>query len=118
MEAEAAKKPARPVHVFQVPTSIGGDVREVGMVEITSNEEEQAEKRARGDRGKVAVELTKTSLVLVDGKTVSPGDGTVDTAWEKMVPKLRTLLVTTYTKLHIPNGEESEGFFSSMEVRV
>ncbi len=116
MEGKEAK--ARPLHVFTIPSTVEGDVREVGMVEITAQEEINAEKRARGDRTMIAVELAKESLRRVNGKPVLSSDGTVDSAWEAMVPKVRTFLVSAYSRMHIPTRTEEADFFSSMKVEV
>jgi hypothetical protein len=111
-------RPKAPVHVFNIPVSISGDIRSLGIKELTGEEEIMAERRARGDRGRIAVELTKAALVEVNGSPVTQGDASADMAWTKMSPKVRTLAITAYTRLHIPDDEETAGFFSSMEIRV
>jgi hypothetical protein len=115
---EAPQKAGRAINTFKVPSSIGGSVLSVGLVELTADEEMMAEKRAGADRPRVAVELSKQALAEVNGKPVNLTDGSADTAWNSLPAKVRTLVITAYTRLHIPSDEEMGGFFASMEVRV
>ena len=109
---------ARAVYAYKIPESCGGECRSVGLVEITSEEEMMAEKRAQGDRDRVPVELTKQCIVEADGLPMNTGDGSVDGLWKKLPPKVRTLLTTTYYTLHIPSEDETKSFFSSMAARL
>ena len=103
----------RLVHRFKIPASIGGDIREIGMVEITADEELKAEARCRGTPDKRAAELAKTSIVEVNGEAVGLGDGSVDKVWTTMHPKVRTLVATAWVRLHLASDDEVEGFFAS-----
>lgn len=124
MSAENVEKLFRPqvsqrtVYSYNIPESCGGTVRQIGFVEITAEEEMMAEKRAFGDRNKVPIELTKQALVEADGQPLNTGDGSVDALWKGLTPKVRTLLTTTYYKLHIPSEAETESFFGSMTARL
>lgn len=103
----------RVIHRFKVPDSIPGDVRSVGMVEITAEEELRAEQRCKGASDKRAQEMTKQALVEVNGEKVSLGDGSAERAWASLHPKVRTLLATAWVKLHLAEDNEVDDFFAS-----
>lgn len=103
----------RLVHRFKVPKSIPGEVREIGLVEITADEELKAEGRCRGAPDKRPSELAKAAIVEVNGESVGLADGSVDAVWVKLHPKLRTLIATAWVRLHLASDEEVEGFFAS-----
>lgn len=103
----------RVIHRFEVPASIPGEIRSLGLVEITADEELKAEARCRGSSDKRAQEMAKQSLVEVNGQTVGFVDASVDKAWNLMHPKVRTLLASAWVRLHLANDEEVESFFAS-----
>jgi len=103
----------RLVHRFKVPASIPGEVREIGLVEITADEELKAEGRCRGAPDKRASELAKAAIVEVNGEGVGLADGSVDKVWSALHPKLRTLIASAWIRLHLASDEELEGFFAS-----
>lgn len=107
------KSQDRVIHRFTVPNSIPGDIRSVGMVEMTAEEELRAEQRCKGASDKRAQEMTKQTLVEVNGQPVNLGDGSVERAWSAMHPKLRTLLATAWVKLHLAEDSEVDDFFAS-----
>lgn len=106
-------KPDRVIHRFKIPSSIPGDVREIGMIELTADDELGVEQRVRGASDKRAHEMAKSSLVEVNGKAVSLADGSADKAWASMPPKVRVLIASAWVKLHLASDEELEGFFAS-----
>jgi hypothetical protein len=118
--AEAAQAKTRVVNLFEVPESIQATagVAEIGMVTLTSDEELTCYKKAKGDSAKLATELAKTALVEADGKKLSPGDGTVDTFWKDLDPKLRQLVLTAYADLHAAPEEDQESFLKSRKQKV
>ena len=103
----------RVIHRFTVPASIPGDVRSVGMVEMTAEEELRAEQRCKGASDKRAQEMTKQALVEVNGQPVGFGDFSIEKAWAGLHPKLRTLLATAWVKLHLAEDSEVDDFFAS-----
>jgi hypothetical protein len=103
----------RVVHRFNVPASVPGEVRSIGMVEITAEEELKAEARCKGAPDKRAQEMAKQSIVEINGETVRIGDGSVDAAWTSMHPKVRTLVASAWVKLNLANDDEVEDFFAS-----
>ena len=103
----------RVVHRFNVPASIPGEIRSLGMVEITAEEELKAEARCKGAPDKRAAEMVKQSLVEINGEAVRIGDGSVDAAWNSMHPKIRTLASTAWVRLHLAADDEVESFFAS-----
>ena len=117
--ARAAQQNERPLHVFKVPESLHHHgIKELGLVELTLDEEMRATQRARGDAIKLASEFAKECLRMVDGQPVRSGDGSADRAMAKMHPKLRQLLLQGYSMLHQTKAEENVGFLMSHEVRV
>jgi hypothetical protein len=106
-------QPDRVIHRFNVPDSIPGEVRSLGLVEITADEELRAEQRCKGASDKRAAEMAKQALVEVNGQAVGFADASVDKAWNAMHPKVRTLLASAWVKLHLANDDEVESFFAS-----
>lgn len=104
---------ARTIHRFSVPESIPGEVRSVGLVELTAEDELRVEQRCKGDRDRRAAELVKTSLVEVNGKRVSVHDGSVSNLWNEMPSKVRTLINTAWIRLHMATDQELDTFFES-----
>lgn len=108
-----SQKSDRVVHRFKVPKSIPGEIREIGMVEITADEELQVEARCKGANDKRAHEMAKAAIVEINGQIVTLSDGSTDKAWASMSPKIRTLVSTAWVKLHLANDDEVESFFAS-----
>ena len=104
---------ARVIHRFQIPESIPGDIRSIGLVEITAHEELMAEQRCKGSPDKRAAEMAKSALVEVNGAKVGFVDGSVNKAWNEMHPKVRTLIASAWVKLHLANDDEVDDFFAS-----
>ena len=117
---EAPQKKTRAVNLFEVPESIAATsgVKEVGMVTLTAQEELDCFKRAKGENAKLASELCKTALVEADGKPLAQADGTVDTFWKELDPKLRQLVLSAYTELHAAPEEDQASFLKSRKTRV
>jgi len=114
----AGQRASRPVYVYEVPENVGGDVTVVGLVELTAEEEVLATKRAKNDPIRLAYELAKQCLVEVNGQPVKLADGSADTAWGKMNPKVRNLVLSAYAELHSPPEGAAEDFLRSRQVRV
>lgn len=57
---------------------------------------------------RVPVELAKGALFAVNGRRVSLGDGSTDTAWGVMHPKVHALVQRMYQKTHYPDDSEVE----------
>ncbi len=110
----------RALHLFDVPKSIGEaiGVQQVGLVELTAEEELMATKRAQGDAFRLAYELAKEALRSIDGRVLTAADGSTDVAWSKMGAKLRQLVMSAYNVLHSPKQEEQASFLGSRQVQV
>jgi len=108
----------RVIHRFAIPESIPGEVRSVGMVEMTAEEELRVEQKCKGASDKRAQEMTKQSLAEVNGQAVSTADASADKAWANMHPKVRTLLTTAWVKLHLAEDNEVDSFFASRTTSV
>lgn len=119
-----AQKKSRNVNVYTVPESIASEtgVNEVGMVQLTTEEELLCFKRAKGDNARLASELSKTSLVEAmcgeERKALSLSDGTADTFWKDVDPKLRQLIMGAYAELHAAPEEDQEAFLKSRKIRA
>lgn len=115
----ADDKKQRPIYVYDVPAECEDtEVKSVGLVQLTTGEELMASKRAHGDNFRLAYELTKQSLVEVNGEKVGIGDGSADVAWSKMAPTTRNLVLGEYAKLHSPPEGAEEAFRKSRRVKL
>lgn len=109
----------RPIFVYDVPASCeDAEVKSVGLVQLRTGEELMAAKRSHGDNFKLAFELAKQSLVEVNGEKVTVGDGSADSAWSKMAPMTRNLVMGEYAALHAPPEGAEEAFRKSRRVKV
>jgi hypothetical protein len=111
-------KSARTVHTFTLPDSVLGEVRSVGLVELTAEEELMATKRARGDHFRLAYELAKQALATVNGARVGVADGSADAAWQGMHPKVRNMVLAAYMQLHTPDEGSTADFLKTVTVQV
>jgi hypothetical protein len=124
MAAEAAgkvlelKELARVVNTFDVPPGISSAIKQVGLIELTADEELMATKRSRQDNVRLAYELAKQSLTEINGNKISIADGSADKAWNEMSPKLRNLVIRAYAELHAPPDEEADDFLKSRKARA
>ncbi len=112
--------PAREVYQFPVPDIYRSEhVREsVGIRKLRSAEEVEATRACQGESMRLAWELSKMSLCEVDGERLLHHEGQVDTKWDKFDPKLRSLIVAAYAKLHTPEDDETENFLAGMTTKV
>lgn len=109
----------RVIHTFKIPETLASHgVKEIGLVELTMEEELLATRRSRGDAVRLAYEYAKECLRVVDGKTVRTVDGSADKVWGALHPKVRQLVIRAYGVLHQPKMEEDSAFLESHEVRV
>lgn len=114
------KAKMRPIFRFDVPEGLAKTtgIKKLGLHQLTASEELMATKRARNDTHRLAYELAKQALVEIDGKPITLGDGSADTAWGDMHPKIRTLAVAAFGELHSPEEDEIAGFLKSQTVHV
>jgi hypothetical protein len=110
----------RVIHYFTVPARLQAEVgaKRVGFVELTGREQNLASRRGGLDPIAIASELAKESLRRLDDQALSTADGSADSVWEKLHPKLRTLCTTAYATLHSPTDDEASGFLRSREIEV
>lgn len=109
----------RPRFTYDIPEKLRGyGISTVTLVELSAEEELMATKRARNDPIRLAYELAKESLRMVDDQRVNTGDGSSDIVWGKMHAKVRQLVLNAYGELHSPRDEESAGFLKSRRVQV
>lgn len=115
-----AANPVRPINTFRVPASIAAEagVTSLGLITLTTEEEMMAFQRGRKDGAKVALELAKASLVEADGKPLSLADGSADSFWLRIHPKVRQLVMEAYGALHAAEPDEVAGFLASRTSRV
>jgi hypothetical protein len=117
---EMPQKKPRAVNLFDVPPEVAAasGVKEVGLVQLTTEEELLCFKRAKGDNAKLAMELSKAALVEADGKPLQSHDGSVDTFWKDAEPRLRQLILTAYADLHSAKEDDQKDFLASRRTRV
>ena len=109
----------RPTYLYTVPTDLQRyGIKTFALVELNAREEIMAAKRADNQPVRLAFELARESLREVDGVAVSTAEGTADSVFDSMHPKVRTLLITAYSDLHNPSDKETASFLKSREMRV
>lgn len=110
----------RPIHTFDVPEALAAvsGIKSVGMVELNALDEMQAAKKAKGDAMRLAYELSKAALVEVNGEKLSAADGSLESAWLRMNPKVRSLVLAAYGDLHSPPDGSVDDFLKSRQVKV
>ena len=107
---------SRPTYTYQVPPKLAAEseVASVTLVHLTAAEEIGAAKKAGGtDAMRLAQELAKACLWGINGKTLSHANSEKEIAWHKLHPKLRSLVLQAYSRLHAPESEDVESFLSS-----
>lgn len=118
LEEHMAKKQTRVVHTFQMPKGLDGEIKSIGLVELTPEEESNAYKRSFGDSHKFAYEMAKACVAQVNGQNVSLAEGETDTLFNKMSPKQRNLVLAAYAHLHTPTEDLTKNFLQSQTVQV
>jgi len=107
---------SRPVYTYSIPAKLAAEaeVLSVTLVHLTAAEELQAAKRAGGtDAMRLAQELAKACLHGLNGKTLSAVNNEKEAAWHKLHPKIRSLVLSAYAKLHSPDNEDVTSFLDS-----
>ena len=66
----AKQERERIVYTFTIPESIKGDVRTIGLVELTADEEIAIEARCKGAGERRAVEIVKATVWEVNGARI------------------------------------------------
>ena len=109
----------RPVHTFTFSKKLAtAEIQSIGLVQLTSDEEVMATKKAANNAANMAQNLVLQSLAEVNGKSVTLADGSTDVAWKKLSPKQRGLVLTAYAELHTPEDSDVEDFLKSQRVQV
>lgn len=111
----------RPVYYFTIPASLQGaaGIKEVGLVELTGDEEANVGKRMGMNAGtSLAFELAKESLRRLNGVKVTTADGSADIAWNQMCAALRSLVLQEYVRLHTPGDDDAKAFRESRRVEL
>lgn len=111
---------SRPEYTYDLPEALAKSIgiTSITLVELTSDEEMMAARRAAGDQVRLAWELPKESLRGVSGKRVGAADGSIDAAWNGLHPKARSLVMQAYNDLHNPAQEDVKTFLASRQVTV
>ena len=109
---------SRPIYTYQIPTKLAAEaeVSSVTLVHLTAAEELAAAKRAGPLR--LGSELAKAALHSLNGKVLSVVNNEKEQAWHKLHPKLRSLVLQAYSKLHAPESEDVESFLASEVVEA
>ncbi len=107
---------AEVVYTYDVGPSLHDEIRSVGLVELTAEDEIAATRRARGDSIRLAFELGKQSLRYIDGKRVGLGDGSVDTQWERLGARLRNLVLQAFADINSAEDDQIATFRKSRKV--
>lgn len=132
----------RAVYTYDIPGKLARETgfAALGFYKLTVEEEMAATRRARGDAMRLAMELSKQSLCAytpfqepaeeadegepeqeqrpVAALHVGQADGSVDTLWARLDPKLRTMAMAAYGDLHQPEEAAVDVFLKSRRVRA
>jgi hypothetical protein len=113
---------ARVVHEYAIPESLRqgseGLPSKVGLRELTSREEIDANKVGGLDFMRTQYEAVKRAICELDGKKVSIADVELDKFWDAAGPRLRALLIKTYNRMSSATEEEDRAFFESEQVKA
>ena len=125
-EADVARREAnRTIYTFTIPKHLQGEndeppgrmkIETVGLVELTGGEELQATKRAQNDLIAGQFELAKECLRMINGKAVHSWDGSADQAFNSSDPRVRTLIMNAYRRIHEPEKKDLDTFLGSVSV--
>lgn len=120
LAAKAQQASSRPIYVYDVPLRIAQEtgITSVGMIVLSGEEYEMCLVRTRGNQMRLGQELSKQSLVRVNGRPVSTADASVDQAWERLGPMGRDLVASAYGSLHNAEASEVTAFMKSRKVVV
>lgn len=119
IQEKLAAEQRRAKHVFTVPPSLHSyGIQTMTFVALRADEEILATKRAGTDIVRVGFELAKESLRAVNDKPVSTSNGTADTAWNEMDPKVRNLALLAYQSIHTASDVAASDFLKSAQVQI
>jgi len=114
--AAIAPKLDRVVHVFDIPPKYQTDngITSFGLVELTAKEDLKAKRRYKGDIFKLQDELIKMSFYEFNDKKISPAEPhRIESFWNNMPNRLRTMVIACYQKINEPDEEDLESFLGS-----
>lgn len=119
-QIRAAAQVSRESYDFLVPPKLHTitEIRKITIVPLTADEEMQATRRAQNDPIRLAFELVKESVRAINDRPVGLADGSLDLAWNRMNPKIRSLVMNAYAHVHQPDAESAEAFIASRTVTV
>ncbi len=118
LDEQAARVAKRPTYLYDVPEGVDPQISEIGLVEVTAEEELMAAKAAGREEARIAYELVKRSLCSINGHPVSTVDGSADKAWDEMGAKLRQLVLGAYSEIHNPQDGAAAAFLKSRRVKL
>lgn len=105
---------------FTIPPNIRytGGPSEISLQLLTADQELTASRLGRFDVMKTQYEAVKLAIAALDKKVVSPATGEVDTFWEKIGPKGRSLILQSYNRVSAPSQEDEASFLASEKART
>lgn len=93
-----------------------GAPKNVGLRDLTAEQELLAMKKAENDSMRYAVEATKLAVCEADGKSLSVDD--VDALWHAATQQVRTLFINAYAENSVPAKAGAQAFMKSRRVKV
>lgn len=109
---------ARGIYTYTLPSTLANGVKSIGLRVLTAEEELRASKAGRFDLNRINYEAVKLSIAEFDGKAIGNAEGEIDKFWNRVDPKVRSLLLQAYNKLTSPSLEETASFFGSEVIKV
>lgn len=85
------------------------------MRPITVAEESRANKisQSKGGTGEFAYEVLKAAIIEVDGAPLTWDNGAKDIFIDSLSPRVRSLLLKAFERLHVPQESDLDDFFRS-----
>jgi len=118
-------QPTRPVYVHKVPPAlkdVADGITHIGVVKLSVAEEFGAIDRGNNNQTRAVAELAIESLrcVVTERGTqrLMTFDGSANSAYERMDPKLRVFVTSVFNKHHSLTKEETGNFLDEYEVQV
>jgi hypothetical protein len=122
----------RVVHWFTLPQNMLADAPEMagvryarfGVIELTVQEEMTSARMAGQDAVTVGIRNVMMAVRYItdaqkgNQRELSLADESAETFWAKMSPKVRTLLLQAYSRVHAPPPSAAEDFLGSCEASV
>jgi hypothetical protein len=117
---EKSKNDDRVVHVYKIPGKLytDGVGRSFGLVELSGKMDRRARSRAKFKLETLQEELTKESIVEIDGRDVTALRHEVDKFWDELPGRARSLVHQAHNKHNSLEDDEVDSFLATCETKI